>query len=101
MSQEEMSRSGSGGGLIIYNDAPEDGPKGWVGDRAQNIEELNRMKWAGRRNVTVPYRRNRMVLFDSGRFHRSASYNFKPGYKNRRINLTYLFGPKPEGVFSY
>jgi hypothetical protein len=90
-----MTAKSSGGGLIIYHDLPADGPKGWMGARTHDIEEVNRQKWVGRRNITVPYRRNRMVLFDSGRYHRSASYNFKPGYRNRRINLTYLFGPNP------
>ena len=94
-SLDHIHRQGNGGGLIIYDDLPGDGPKGWLGNRARDTEEENRKKWAGRANITVPYRQNRMVLFDSGRYHRSAAYNFKPGYRNRRINLTFLFGPAP------
>jgi hypothetical protein len=33
-----------------------------------------------------------MVLFDSSLYHRSDSLRFKQGYKNRRINLTLLYG---------
>jgi hypothetical protein len=40
----------------------------------------------------VPHRRNRVVLFDSNLVHESMPINFAPGYENRRINLTWLFG---------
>ena len=38
------------------------------------------------------YKQNRCAMFDSKRLHETAKYNFKEGYKNRRINLTLLFG---------
>ena len=43
--------------------------------------------------ITVPYLRNRLVLFRSDLVHRtSKKIRFKTGYVNRRINLTWLFG---------
>src|SRR5258706_2268410 len=42
--------------------------------------------------VTVPYRANRAVVFDSDLFHETDTIRFKPGYENRRINITLLFG---------
>jgi Tfp pilus assembly protein PilF len=42
--------------------------------------------------VTVPYRANRAVVFDSDLFHETDTIAFKPGYDNRRINVTLLFG---------
>ncbi len=33
--------------------------------------------WA---NVTVPYRENRLVMFDSALFHKTDSFEFKPGF---------------------
>jgi tetratricopeptide (TPR) repeat protein len=42
--------------------------------------------------VTVPYRANRAVVFDSDLFHETDTIHFKPGYENRRINVTLLFG---------
>ena len=59
----------------------------------------------GGAHVNVAYRQNRAVLFDSTLFHRSATNDdasstwqhamrFKPGYTNRRINLSLLFGKK-------
>jgi hypothetical protein len=46
----------------------------------------------GGTKVRVPYRRNRMVLFDSSLAHATSPIRFKTGYANRRINLTWLFG---------
>ena len=42
--------------------------------------------------VKIPYRENRAVIFDSDLFHRTDTLRFKPGYENRRINVTMLFG---------
>ena len=42
--------------------------------------------------MKVPYRENRAVIFDSDLFHRTDTLRFKPGYENRRINVTMLFG---------
>ena len=41
--------------------------------------------------VRIAYRQNRCVLFSGRRFHQSDAMRFKRGYKNRRINLTFLF----------
>jgi hypothetical protein len=42
--------------------------------------------------VTVPYRANRAVIFDSDLFHETDRIAFKDGYLNRRINITLLYG---------
>ena len=49
---------------------------------------------SGARAVTVPYRANRAVLFDSDLFHATDSVRFSPGYENRRINVTLLYGQR-------
>ena len=45
-----------------------------------------------RSGTKVPYKRNRMVIFDSSIVHQTSPIQFKKGYKNKRINLTWLFG---------
>ncbi len=81
------------GGLLIY---PQDPPVEW------NFEDL-RMDQAGIENwlqahpqtpLRIPYRCNRAVLFRSRLFHASDVYKFQPGYANRRVNITLLFGKK-------
>jgi len=47
--------------------------------------------------VVVPYRANRAVLFNSDLFHATDTIHFRPGYENRRINVTMLFGDRVEG----
>jgi len=42
--------------------------------------------------MSVPYRENRAVMFHSSYFHQTQPHQFKPGYTNRRINFTLLFG---------
>ena len=51
-----------------------------------------RLKQAGSVPSHVPYKRNRMVLFDSSLVHETQLLSFRSGYANRRINLTWLFG---------
>ena len=46
--------------------------------------------------LVVPYRQNRVVIFDSDLFHRTDDLDFHPGYENRRINVTMLFGARHE-----
>ena len=42
--------------------------------------------------VEVGYRQNRCVAFESSLIHETLPVRFKPGYQNRRINLTFMFG---------
>ena len=51
---------------------------------------------AGDEPVRVPYRRNRVVIFDSDLFHHTDDLGFRSGYENRRINVTMLFGDRSE-----
>ncbi len=44
--------------------------------------------------IEIPYRQNRVVLFNSSLFHETAPFKFKEGYENHRINITMLFGNK-------
>ncbi len=79
------------GGLIIY-DLP--APSSWsYQDYNKNDEQIYaflKEHKAGSR--TVPYKCNRAVLFNSNLFHETDKIQFKTGYENRRINVTYLFG---------
>ena len=35
-------------------------------------------------------------MFDSSLFHETDDFDFRPGYTNRRINLTMLWGTRKE-----
>lgn len=87
----------SSGGLVVYDTAP---PVEWNEVDYYNAERngfeslLAPSGWA---HVAVPYKANRMVLFDSTLLHKTDDFSFKAGYENRRMNLTMLFGQRPHG----
>lgn len=80
------------GGLVIFTAKP---PSDWDFERFNTDTERvmeDILKPTNFRNVTVPYRENRAVMFDSALFHHTDTFKFKDGYENRRINLTLLYG---------
>ncbi len=92
---DEANRDPGSGGLVVHTArAPSDWAfRSYNADSARMAEFLAE---AGGEAVTVPYRRNRVVIFDSDLFHRTDDLDFRPGYENRRINVTMLFGDRGE-----
>jgi tetratricopeptide (TPR) repeat protein len=83
-------RPGSGGLAVCRVPPPADRPlTGYDADKREVAAFMARH--AGD-TLIVPYRENRAVLFESRLFHRSDAPHFAPGYENRRINVTLLFG---------
>jgi Tfp pilus assembly protein PilF len=81
------------GGLTVWDVAA---PLDWEyskynGDLAATRDFLKR---ANAKPVTIPYRCNRAVIFDSDLFHETDVIRFKEGYLNRRINVTLLYGDR-------
>lgn len=79
------------GGLVVWDAAA---PLDWDFAR-YNAAEKDMEAFLESRNaqpITVPYRCNRAVIFDSDLFHETDTFRFKEGYENRRINVTLLFG---------
>jgi Tfp pilus assembly protein PilF len=81
------------GGLIVWDVAA---PLDWEyskynGDLAATRDFLAR---TNAKPVTIPYRSNRAVIFNSDLFHETDAIRFKEGYLNRRINVTFLYGDR-------
>ena len=93
---DEANLDPASGGLKVWDvDAPLD----WDflkfnGDVAATRDFLRR---SGAKSITVPYRANRAVIFDSDLFHETDRIAFKEGYLNRRINVTLLYGRREAG----
>ena len=88
---DEANRNPDKGGLVIWDvSAPQD----WDISKYNGDDDAVRAFLAetGSKPVTVPYRANRAVIFDSDLFHETDEIEFEKGYLNRRINLTMLFG---------
>ena len=62
-------------------------------DKISNIQQYVRRDGAPA-SIKIPYRSNRVVIFDSTLFHETDTTKFRKGYRNRRINLSVLFGLK-------
>ncbi len=87
-----------GGGLEVYSRVPPLEQPVQVANtefasREAEDELRTRLRGAGEATV-VDYRCNRAVLFVSDLFHESLPFRFLPGYHNRRVNLTMLFGDR-------
>ena len=87
----ESNLDANSGGLRVYT-VP--APNTWTfhdynRDSEQIYEFLHQKKSSF---VTIPYKGNRAVLFNSALFHETDAIKFKEGYENRRVNMTYLFG---------
>lgn len=81
------------GGLLVW-DVP--APQNWdfskfAGEQAVTRDFLARNN---ARSITVPYRANRAVIFDSRLLHKTDRIRFRPGYGDRRINVTLLYGER-------
>jgi hypothetical protein len=79
------------GGLVVWDKpAPRDWDFRKFNDPGEAVQQFLRQN--GAKSVTIPYRANRAVIFDSDLFHRTDRAVFKEGYFNRRINVTMLYG---------
>jgi len=84
------------GGLVVWDVAA---PLDWAFGKYNTDQGAIRAFLAreGARPLRIPYRTNRAVIFDSDLFHETDRMAFRPGYTNRRINVTLLYGHR-EGV---
>ena len=92
LTPDEAKLDHTSGGLVVFTAKP---PADWDFEKFNTdtdfvYEQL--LKPTGYANVTIPHKQNRAVIFDSALFHHTDKFQFKEGYKNRRINLTLLYG---------
>ena len=88
---DEANLDPESGGLVIWDQpAPLDWDFGKYNKQTDQIREF--LSQSGAKSVTVPYRANRAIIFDSDLFHETDRIAFKEGYLNRRINVTFLYG---------
>ncbi len=87
----------SGGGLQLYDaQVPPDWPFAEVNGPAGRLRAWLRDTAPPSR--IIPYRGNRLVLFDGRAPHRTEPFRFREGFDRRRLNLTFLFDAPGDGV---
>jgi tetratricopeptide (TPR) repeat protein len=77
------------GGLQVWDLVSPGDPQLFNGDTVATRALLEK---SGARPTIVPYRCNRMVVFDSDLFHETDQFLFRDSYADRRVNITMLFG---------
>lgn len=91
LTPDSANRIPNTGGLRIY---PVEAPPDWdfltLNTDSKQIQALLTEKQV--EPVIIPYAQNRAVIFRSRYFHATDHVHFHPGYLNRRINVTFLFG---------
>src|SRR6185312_13574454 len=90
---DEANQDAESGGLVVWDKAA---PLDWDFFKYNSDESSVRafLKQTGAKPVTIPYRANRAVIFDSDLFHETDRLSFREGYENRRINVTLLYGER-------
>jgi hypothetical protein len=88
---DEANNDPNSGGLVVWD---KKAPLDWDFSRYNGDEAAIRAFLAekGAKPIRVPHRANRAVIFDSDLFHETDVIRFKDGYRNRRINVTMLYG---------
>ena len=93
---DEACEDPKSGGMVVY-DQPV--PENWTfreyNNEAEKLAVYLRVRKASAKKV--PHLANRCVLFDSKLIHLTDEMHFKPGYENRRVNVTLLYG-KARGI---
>ncbi|WP_349606349.1 tetratricopeptide repeat protein [Cupriavidus sp. DF5525] len=93
---EDANLDETTGGLVVYD---VDAPMHWDFDTYNGSDMikpfLRRQQSAA---ITIPYRQNRAIIFNSDLFHATAAVSFRPSYENHRINVTMLYGDRESDV---
>jgi hypothetical protein len=81
----------SSGGMVVYD---LEAPLSWNFHQYNECPDLIRELIARRRpkEIRIPYRQNRAIIFNSDLFHATEAVCFQPDYLGCRINVTMLYG---------
>ena len=95
LTPDEANYDPDGGGLLFWNKKVpmlkvKDNPKEMTDKIMRDIIAEPDAEY-----FSVPYKCNRATLFNSNIIHKTDDINFRTGYENRRLNITFVFG-KPE-----
>jgi hypothetical protein len=94
---DDANLDASCGGLIVYDvDAPLHWDFRTYNGRSDVIKPFLHRQQS--RPTKIPYRQNRAVIFNSDLFHGTDRVNFKQGYENLRVNITFLYGDREKDV---
>ena len=97
LTEDEANLEANSGGLLVYHASPPSNiPFFFWSTQTEhaNAEREKLLQADGYRNTTIPYRSNRVVMFQSDLLHKSQPFAFSPAYEQSRVNLAFLFGKR-------
>jgi hypothetical protein len=96
---DQANNNPNAGGLVLWNKKVS---RDYLGEMTEQKQQQFQQVIAepDAQSFRVPYRCNRAVLFNSNVLHGTDTIDFKPGYENNRINMTFLYGKSPKAVTS-
>ena len=83
-----LARGSKLGGLRIFEREP---PADWDFAKANQETDAILALLGDDAVEVVAHRFNRAVILNGHRFHQTDAMDFRPGFRNNRINLTFLF----------
>lgn len=90
---DEANLDPAHGGLVVWD---KEAPRPWnfkdYNNTANEPKVREFLAHSGAKAVTIPYRANRAVIFNSDLFHETDRFHFKDDYESRRLNITLLYG---------
>jgi len=90
---DEANLDSEHGGLVVWD---KEAPRDWnfkdYNNTANEPKVREFLLSSGANAVTIPYRANRAVIFNSDLFHETDRFHFKDDYESRRLNITLLYG---------
>ena len=92
---DEANNDPKTGGLVMWNKKVSREFLGEMSEQKQS-EFQKVIAEPDAESFHVPYGCNRAVLFHSNVLHGTDDIDFKPGYENHRINMTFLYGKSPK-----
>ena len=77
-------------GLILYDKKH---PADWTWeDYNKDVPKIEKfLRDSGAKERHVKYKYNRLMAFDSSYFHKTNGVSTKPGVRNKRINVTFMY----------
>jgi len=88
---DDANLNPASGGIAVWNSTIDSEPL----MRQLNGSETAMRAYLSSRNAvvtTIPHRSNRAVIFKSNLIHKTDDCDFRKGYRNKRINVSLLFG---------
>ncbi len=90
---DEANLDPASGGLVVWD---KEAPLDWDFKKYNTDYRAMRqfLEEGSAKAVNIPYRQNRVVIFNSDLFHETGDLHFRDGYETRRMNITMLYGER-------